>query len=355
MKHPFQQVFDIVSDAVKKGYCPGAAVAVGCRSKVLAEGYFGAMSAIDEPFRPVIADTIYDMASISKILATTTIFLKDFDEGLLSPDLTIKEFYPDAPPDKRDITLAQLMTHTAGIKPWFLLEKVSASPSCADHVILNTPLIALPGTKVVYSDLGFILLGRILEKVHGKRLTELAVSLVFEPLGMRDTGYSPDSSRCAPTESEPITGKWIRGVVHDENARYLMGNSGNAGVFSTLHDMERFVSMLANNGRVHNDVFLSENVVKLATRNYTPSLNENRGLGFKLQGGIDDFIGPEFGPRAFGHTGFTGTSFAIDPDTGFYVILLSNRVHPTRENNRFSNIRVQVHRAAKLSWCSEKG
>ena len=138
--------------------------------------------------------------------------------------------------------------------------------------------------------------------------------------------------------------------MHDENARFLKGNSGNAGVFSTLRDMERFVGMLANGGRTKGGVFLSENIFKKATRNYTPTLCENRGIGFKLQGGINDFIGPEFGTKAFGHTGFTGTSFAVDPDTGLYVVLLSNRVHPTRENNLFSKIRLEVHRCAKTAW-----
>lgn len=355
MEQAYRKVLDIVRGAVKAGRCPGAAAAVGCRSGILAEGCFGTAAALDEPFCPVTPDTIYDMASLSKVLAATTLYLQDFEDGTLSPQQTIGDFYPEAPADKRGLTLCQLMTHTSGLKPWIMLEKAARSPADADSAILQTPLAAAPGTQVLYSDLGFILLGRILEKHHGRPLTELARTRVFAPLGMRDTGYFPDAGRCAPTERDPATGRWLRGVVHDENARFLRGDSGNAGVFSTLRNMERYAAMLANGGRTENGVFLSKSILQQAARNHTPALCENRGIGFKLQGGENDFIGPEFGAAAFGHTGFTGTSLAVDPITGLYIVLLSNRVHPAREPNRYIGVREEVHRAAMTIWRRQKG
>lgn len=355
MEQAYFQVLNIVRGAVEAGRCPGAAVAVGCRRGLLAEGCFGTAAALDEPFRPVAPDTVYDMASLSKILAVTTLLLQDFEDGALSPQQAVRDFYPDAPTDKRGLTLFQLMTHTSGLKPWIVLEKEAPGPSDADRAILRSPLAAVPGTRVIYSDLGFILLGRFLERRHGCPLTELARTRVFEPLGMRDTGYFPDAGRCAPTERDPATGRWLRGVVHDENARFLRGDSGNAGVFSTLRDMERFAAMLAGGGRTGKGVFLSESILRQAVRNYTPGMSENRGLGFKLQGGDNDFIGPEFGAAAFGHTGFTGTSLAVDPVTGLYVVLLSNRVHPAREPNRYRGVREEVHRAAMTAWRGQEG
>ena len=355
MQQAYQQVLDIVRGAVDAGRCPGAAAAVGCRSGVLAEGCFGTAAALDEPFCPVTPDTVYDMASLSKILAATTLCLQDFESGTLSPQQTVGGFYPDALADKRGLTLCQLMTHTAGLKPWIMLKKLAASPEDADAVILRTPLEAEPGMQVHYSDLGFILLGHILERIHGQPLTKLARTRVFAPLGMRDTGYFPDAVRCAPTERDPSNGRWLRGEVHDENARFLHGNSGNAGVFSTLRDMECYAAMLANGGRAENGVFLSESILRQAVCNYTPSLSENRGIGFKLQGGVNDFIGPEFGAAAFGHTGFTGTSLAVDPVTGLYVVLLSNRVHPIREPNLFIGLREEVHGAAMPAWRQQEG
>jgi CubicO group peptidase (beta-lactamase class C family) len=190
--------------------------------------------------------------------------------------------------------------------------------------------------------MGYILLGKILEKISGLPLDQLADEYVFRPLGMKNTGYHP-AGTCAPTELDPATGQCLQGIVHDENARFLKGISANAGVFSNIDDMITFVKMLALGG----NGYLSPATLAAALRNRTPdSKGEFRGLGFNLAGSPKSFLGDLVSPRAYGHTGFTGTSIAIDPATGLWVVLLTNRVCPTRANLKLTRIRHLVHNAA---------
>jgi len=187
--------------------------------------------------------------------------------------------------------------------------------------------------------MGYILLGKILEAVYGQTLDVLAETRVFGPLGMRRTGYRPAGGNIAPTEADERTGEALRGIVHDENARFLGGVSGNAGVFSDIGDAARFASMLAQGG----EGFLSAATLRLATMNHTPGHPERRGLGFCLGGTPDSFMGDLFPAASFGHTGFTGASLAVDPTTGLFAVLLSNRVHPTRRNERIFRFRRAFH------------
>jgi CubicO group peptidase (beta-lactamase class C family) len=291
--------------------------------------------------------TLFDMASVSKILGPTMIAFRFLEEGLLRLYDTVGLFFPDAPEDKKGITILQLMTHTGGFEDSFLLSDFASDPADALRVILEHPLIQAPGGDPIYSCMGYILLGKILEQAGGMPLDQLAQKYVFTPMGMDRTGYHPIGD-IAPTELDPETGKLIQGVVHDENARFLKGISANAGVFSDLNDMIRFTQMLSLGGKLPcGGRYLSPAMMQAAIRNRTPnSRGEFRGLGFNLAGSPSNFLGDLMSPRTFGHTGFTGTSFAVDPETGLWVVLLTNRVCPTRANTKLVRLRSLIHNAA---------
>ena len=214
-------------------------------------------------------------------------------------------------------------------------------------MVLSHPLAQAPGGDPIYSCMGYILLGKILEQVGGAPLDQLAQAEVFTPLDMKHTGYRP-AGDIAPTERNPVTGQLLQGIVHDENARFLDGISANAGLFSDLTDMITFTKMLACNGvSDRGTAYLSPAMLRAALINRTPnSAGEFRGLGFNLAGSPRNFLGDLMGPRTYGHTGFTGTSIALDPDTGLWVVLLTNRVCPTRENTTLVRMRSLIHNAA---------
>ena len=333
----FEQVHRLVSRGLRQGAYPSAALAVGMGERIMLKRTYGACT----------EQTLFDIASVSKILGATMIALRFLEEGMLRLYDTVETFFPDAPEDKRVITLLQLMTHTGGFPAHFYLSDFTSDPADAANVILNHPLAQAPGGDPIYSCMGYILLGKILEKTGGAPLDELAQRYVFDPLAMHHTGYRPTGD-IAPTETDPATGMPLRGVVHDENARFLKGISANAGLFSDLNDMIRFVQMLALNGKLPGEAhYLSPATLKAALRNRTPdSGGEFRGLGFNLAGSPRNFLGDLMGPGAYGHTGFTGTSIAIDPDTGLWVVLLTNRVCPTRANTQLVRMRSLIHNAA---------
>ena len=316
---------DMLQSAVSDGCFPWAVAAVGRRDRVLARAAAGGAD----------FQTRFDMASVTKILAPTMLALLTIEWGSLTLYDNVSRFF-DAPADKADITILELMTHTAGFEPHFFL---SGDPDDAACAILRHPLAAARDGTPRYSCMGFILLGKILEKIYNAPLDEAAHAHVFESLGMSSTGYNPSGGNIAPTEADPVTGKVLCGVVHDENARYLGGVSGNAGVFSDIDDMILFASMLAREG----NGFISPATLRKAIRNYTPGHDVHRGLGFHLAGTPENFMGDLFPDSSFGHTGFTGPSIAVDPETGLYAILLTNRVHPTRDNDKHLRFRRCFH------------
>lgn len=334
---PFEIVSQLVAQGLEQGAYPAAALAVG----------LGQQTFVRQCFGDCREGTLFDMASLSKILGTTMIALRYLEQGKLRLYDTVGAFFPDAPADKREITILQLMTHTGGFAPHFYLSEMCDDPGKAAQAILAHPLETAPGGEPTYSCMGYILLGKILESIGGKPLDVLAQSEVFDPLGLTHTTYHP-SGDIAPTELDPATGALLRGIVHDENARFLRGISGNAGVFSDLEDMCRFAKMLVGDGSLPGErAYLSPVTLAAARRNRTlHSQGEYRGLGFNLAGSPSNFLGDLMSPRAYGHTGFTGTSLAIDPDTGLWVVLLTNRVCPTRDNVLLVRLRSLIHNAA---------
>lgn len=322
----------------EEGCYPSAAAAIGVGGRVLARAFTG--EAPQPGCRSVDGHTRYDMASLSKVLGPTMIALKALEAGTLNLDDRVGDFFPKAPADKRDITVFMLMTHTGGFHPDYRLDRLLARPEDALACILSRPLEEKPGVRPIYSCIGYILFAWMLERRFGATLDTLARERVFLPLGMAETCYCPDPGPvCAATEVDPGTGRpWI-GVVHDENARFLGGVSGNAGVFMPLEDGIRFASMLGMMG----GGFLRRKTMEAAIRCYTPGQSANRGLGFQIAGTQDCFFSDAVPEGCFGHTGFTGTSLMVEPHTGFWVLLLSNRVYPSRENTKLFPFRRALH------------
>ncbi len=333
-----QLMDELLQKGLQEGSFPGAAAACGDRDHVYAVSCTGKLALDGDD---VNRETRYDMASLSKVLGPTMIALRAIEKGDLTLYDTIGRFLPQAPEDKKDITVFQLMTHTSGIIEELRMDKFLTDPADVLPTILNHPLAYPVGEGPHYSCIGYITLGKMLEALYGKNLKELAQEMVFGPLGMTSTCYCPEGGNIAATEIDPATGKAIVGVVHDENARLLGGISGNAGVFSNIDDMVRFAQMLGRNG----GEYLSPAMLQKAIRNYTPGFDVHRGLGFHLAGTPENYIGDLFPADSFGHTGFTGTSLAVDPHTGFFVVLLTNRVHPTRENSLQGRFRRRFHNA----------
>ncbi len=326
---------------IREGCFPAAAAAVGVHDHVLCRAFAGEYP---EPGgMPVDEHTRWDMASLSKVIGTTMVALRALEEGEISLEERVGDFFPEAPADKRDITVFQLMTHTGGFEPFFRLDRLLKDPADTCRCILEHPLAEKPGVRPLYSCMGYILLAKMLEKRLGAPLNILAEERVFRPLGMTETGYCPPAGTpAAATEVDPETGKAWRGIVHDENARFQGGISGNAGVFMSLRDGIRFAEMLACGGK---GLLKKETLAKAAV-NYTPGQDQHRGLGFQMAGSPDCFFSPEVPEGCFGHTGFTGTSLLVEPESGFWVLLLTNRVYPTRESSALFPFRRKLHAQA---------
>ncbi len=333
-----QKILDaLLEEGLREGCYPGAVAACGNAEQVFAISCTGKIS---ENGPDVNVATRYDMASLSKIIGPTMLALRAIEDGNLTLWDRLDRFFPDCPEEKKAITIRHLMTHTAGFAPAFWLSEEAASPEDALRVLLEHPLDTPVGAEVHYSCMGYITLGKILETVYGKPLDVLARERVFEPLGMKNTCYCPENrENIAATEVDKETGIAWQGIVHDENARFLRGVSANAGVFSDIGDMIRLAQMLARVG----DGYLSGATVKKAIAFQAGDETVRRGLGFHLAGTPENYMGDLMPETSFGHTGFTGTSLAIDPQTGFFVIMLANRVHPTRENLKLFRFRRRMH------------
>lgn len=284
-------------------------------------------------------DTRFDMASLSKLIGTTMAALRLIENGKLSLFNTVGDYF-DQCYGKENITIRDLMTHTSGIPAHIPLYLRNIQPETAADVILQEALAYPTGSETVYSCMGYILLGKILEKIESESLDRIVTRFVLEPLSMGQSGYCPQSGTpCASTEWDPASGTYLNGTVHDENARFLGGISGNAGLFCTLGDAVRFAQMLSLRGKG----FLSSRMFELAITDFTPDCSESRGLGFQLYGGKRFPGGDLMSLGSYGHTGFTGTSIYVDNKTGIYAVLLTNRVHPTRENGRIIPFRWHFH------------
>ena len=339
----FSLADEVIVRALEAGAFPSACLLVGRDERVLYRRAYGLRSIEDDA--PLTNEhTRYDLASVTKPLVVGMLTLRAMEAGKLCLWDRLGTFL-DAPPDKRDITIAQILTHTAGFPTGLHLWELSHQPENSAETILNAPLVSPPGARVRYCCAGFILLGQLLECLYGMGLNELAMKEVFWPHKMRDTGYLPQDGNIAATEMQD-DGRCLQGVVHDENARFLGGVAGNAGVFGNMDDLALFLQMLCRRGQLPDGThYLCPATVELAMRNHTPGMAQGRGLSFYLPAYVNGYTGDLFPRETVGHTGFTGTSFALDPTSGLYVIFLTNRICPSRDSLEIYRVRRLLHNA----------
>ncbi len=342
-----------LDSAVASGATPGAVLGVSYRGAWLIYGT-GRLG-IDDPTRPN-ANTVYDLASLTKVVGLTSAVMLGVTEGLLDIDDPVQRYVPAFQGEGKElVTLRHLLTHSSGLPAWRPLYIEAPDEDSALALVYGTPLDTLPGRRSVYSDLGVILLTQAVETAWGMPLDSLLAQRVFEPLGMTSTRFRPPPewrNRIAPTEDDPWRGRIVRGDVHDENAARLGGVSGHAGLFSTTHDLLIFSDWLLAEflptmpepvcfGGVRcgaGPAIAGPALIReFATRqDLVPE--SSRALGWDTPSGRST-AGTLMSSASFGHTGFTGTSMWLDPERQLAIVLLTNRVHPSRENSRIGPVR----------------
>jgi CubicO group peptidase (beta-lactamase class C family) len=362
----FGKAVEILNKAVRERAFPGAVLAVGYES-VLAILPAGRLS-YDADSPPVTPETIYDLASLTKVVATTAAAMILIERRALSLGDPVARYLPDfvEPYDvatdplwaaRSEATVRHLLAHTSGLPAY---ERFFLRAREKSHVLEEACLLQLeepPGAKTLYSDVGFILLGEILERVSKERLDAFCARAIFEPLGMQQTCFNPPQhlrERIAPTEmDESFRKRLIWGEVDDENAWVMGGVAGHAGLFGTAGDLARFSRMMLREGRIGGGAGVSEPdgkqliqpaTVREFTRAWPAARGAPRGLGWDKPGEPSS-SGRYFTPAAYGHLGYTGTSIWIDPEKSLFVILLTNRVHPSRTNEAIKTVRPAVHDA----------
>lgn len=332
------RIDEAVSKVVGPGKLAGAVVLVGTDKGVAYAGVFG-QRAVEPSAEPMSRDTVFDMASLTKPVATATSVLALIEEGKIRPSDRIVEYFPEMDNHgKGRITVEQLLRHRAGLIPDNALKDYLDGPEEAWKRICNLDLVARPGEKFIYTDVGFIILGKLVEKVSGQSLDEFARDRVFQPAGMTDAHFRPkdgDASnwpktdRIAPTEPAESGQDPLRGDVHDPRARAMGGVAGHAGLFATADDLAAYAQTLLNGGQSPSGKrLLSPLTIRLMTDPGDTPRGQRRGLGWDVETGFSSPRGELFGPQSYGHTGFTGTSIWIDPETRSYVIILTSRLHP---------------------------
>ncbi|HEY3391265.1 MAG TPA: exo-beta-N-acetylmuramidase NamZ domain-containing protein [Lacipirellulaceae bacterium] len=318
----------LVEQSIDRGNMPGCVVLIGRRAGIVLEKAYG-NRAVEPEIVPMTTDTVFDMASLTKPVATATSVMILIERGQLRLQDKVAKFFPEfAAKGKENVTIEQLLIHSGGLIPDNALEDYDEGWKSAKPKICDLEASSEPGERFKYSDVGFILLGKIIEEVSSKPVNEFAKEEVFGKLGMNETGYLPPDelkARAAPTEKRD--GEWLVGVVHDPRAAKMDCVAGHAGLFSTAQNMATYATMMLNRGRHGDTRLLSAATVEemIRPRNIR---GQRRALGWDNQTGYSRNRGELMSRRAFGHGGFTGTAMWIDPELDLYVIFLSSRLHP---------------------------
>jgi CubicO group peptidase (beta-lactamase class C family) len=334
----------IVKVAIEEAVAPGVAIAVGRNGHI---AYMKGYGYIDwnQPGSPAVdSNTLYDLASLTKVIATTTLAMILEEAGQLDINRTVVSYLPEFnSPEKAQITVKQILTHSGGLEAGANIYSTARGRDQYLYQINARPLEYTPGTNMIYSDWDMILLQLVMERITGKTLDVLANEKIFKPLGMIDTQFQPPIAlrpRIAPTQVDDARGGLLWGTVHDENAWAMGGVAGHAGLFSTAKDLALFSMMILNGGEGVNGV----RIVKpptIARWTARQGKESTRTLGWDSPEGGSS-AGQFFSPWSFGHTGFTGTSIWIDPEKDLFVVVLTNRVNPTRNNTRHVQLRRDV-------------
>ena len=335
----------ILDAGVRDSAFPGAIAVIGTKDAVLLERAAGHL---DWAPSPVPNDsTLWDMASLTKVIATTTSVMQLYERGLIDLSAPVRHYIPEfRGPMKDRVTVRMLLTHSSGLPadPARYLYLQASMRDSMLALLYATPLDTAPGTRMVYSDIGAILLGEIVERVSGEPLDRYVAEHVVRPLTLRETMFRPPRAlwpRTAPTEVDTVyRHRQMRGEVHDENAYALGGVAGHAGLFASGRDLARFARMYLNGGVLEGARIVRPATIALFTKLQDSALS-NRALGWEKPTGRNS-AGHLLSRQAFGHTGFTGTSIWIDPAKDLFIILLTNRVDPTRARHGVYAVRVQL-------------
>jgi uncharacterized protein YbbC (DUF1343 family)/CubicO group peptidase (beta-lactamase class C family) len=321
-----------IEQAVAEGRIPGAVLLVGHNGQTLHRKAYGKRALVPAP-ETMTVDTIFDLASLTKVVATTPSLMKLFEEGRFRLNDRVTQYLPEFQGGKSDITIRNLFTHFSGMPEDLPLTPAWNGYETGIRMALFEKPARPPGVRFVYSDINFILLGELVHKLSGKLLSDYARDEIFLPLGMRETMFQPPASlipRIAPTERPSANAAPLRGVVHDPTARNMGGVAGHAGLFSTADDLARYCEMMLHKGESNGVRLVSPLTVEKFTTPQTPADQPIlRGLGWDIDSPFSGNRGDLFPIGSYGHTGFTGTSIWIDPVSDTYVILLANSVHPT--------------------------
>jgi CubicO group peptidase (beta-lactamase class C family) len=340
--HLADSVTAILRAGVRDSAFPGAVAVVGTENGAMITTSAGR---IDWAPSPAPSETtLWDMASLTKVIGLTSAMMLLVESGQVDLESPVQRYISEFQGrGKEAVTVRHLLTHSSGLPAWRPLYKEAESPAAALALAIWTPLDTTPGLRMVYSDLGAIILGEVVARVSGQPLDVFLRDRVFGPLEMRETMFKPPASlrdRIAPTEIDPWRQRHLRGEVHDENAFALGGVSAHAGLFSTARDLSRIARMYLGGGMLDGRRFLSTATIDRFTTIQDSALS-HRALGWETPNGTNS-AGRFMSRRSFGHTGFTGTSFWVDRERGVYVILLTNRVNPTRERRQIGSIRIAV-------------
>jgi CubicO group peptidase (beta-lactamase class C family) len=360
-KYDFSAVDITIDDAIRNRVFPSAVLIVGDSNNIIYQNYYGRLTYEDDA-KAATMNTIYDLASVTKVIAATSAIMKLYDDGKLDLDAPVAQYIPQFDVNgKSDITVRSLLLHNSGLTAWTPFYTMYSTADEVRNAIYSCTKEYVTGTQTVYSDYNAVLLGDIIEKVSNIRIDKYCKEFIFLPLSMTDTDYLIPISqnyRIAPTEYDTYwRNELLIGYVHDETAALLEGVSGNSGLFSTGVDLYKFMKMMLKKGRYVDErkvpakneesQLFSEQTVELFTTKVTGlGYNNTRALGWDTKPEATKYppqCGYKFSQNSFGHTGYTGTSVWCDKEKNLIVIFLTNRIYPKRGNEEIKNIRPKVH------------
>lgn len=360
-KYDFSSVDKIIDNAITAQTFPSAVLLVGNSKEILYQNAYGRLT-YDDDAKPTSLKTIYDLASVTKVIATTSAIMKLYEAGKIDLDAPVATYIPEfAANNKGDITVTNLLLHNSGLTAWTPFYQTMSTAQEVKNAVFNCSKEYQTGSQTLYSDYNAFLLGEIVERVSGLRLDKYCKENIFEPLGMVDSDFLiplSEDYRIAPTENDTYwRNQLLVGYVHDEMAAMLEGVSGNAGLFSTAPDLYKFLLMMMNKGKYPDERRMTKNVVydtlykdqtvdMFTTKITGLGYSNSRALGWETKAEPTKYLpqcGNKFSSNCFGHTGYTGTSVYCDKEKNLIIILLTNRVYPKRGNEEVRNIRPKVH------------
>ncbi|MEA5013244.1 MAG: serine hydrolase domain-containing protein [Candidatus Limiplasma sp.] len=343
---------DLLEREVAAGRCHGYALAAGRGEQSLQTIAGGTLGGAGTA--AVTPRTRFDLEHLTETMVAVPLTLLALEKGMLSLTDPIS-FYLDVPAGKKAITWWHLLTHTSGMEPSFLLEGAAETPQGSLKAIFTRPLGAEVGKRAKHSGVGFVALGKALEGLYGMPLDQAAKKHLFEPLGMKHTGFLPAGEDIAHGPVDSVTGQPRIGEPHDANARFLHGVSASAGLFSSAEDCLRFLAMLSTGGKAYGKVFLTRESLRLAVTEHTRGMKEAYGLGFQLPSRANSFFGDLWPAGGFGQAAYTGASLAVDPDSGLTVALLMSRTHVAKESPELLRLRRLIHNQVYAAFLREQG